>query len=345
MTSDNTFFFINHNYGNDLPGCGHNVGNKYIQHAIFLLLLGHIPDVFEGIINVWDVDPNLIIPLADYINSNFKVAVWNLQDQIRPSISYYGSDTDLIFGKVNSLLSKLTIPVLAIGLGINWFKGIDTIDHLIDELTPNCKEFVRILSSKTRFIGIRGHLTKSILERLGVHNTIIIGCPTMHLHKRAWRQQRQPDDPIRVLTNITSIISDTRQGLEFSVMNQDSIDNLHELADKTDVSVYPTLLDMNDWEDLTREHDIVISTRMHQTIMALNQGVPALCYNGDMRAFEMLTFMGLDIQYHPHTSHIRTGLLTFQRDRFDARMHEIRPIWNQFLTKNNIDLMIISDKE
>lgn len=46
--------------------------------------------------NVWDMDPDLIIPLADYINSNFTVAVWNLQDQIRPSISYDGSDTDRI---------------------------------------------------------------------------------------------------------------------------------------------------------------------------------------------------------------------------------------------------------
>jgi len=259
MTSGNGFFFVNHNYGNDLAGCSYNIGNKYIQHAIFLLLLGHIPDEFEGISNVWDLSPDLIIPLADYINTKFKVEVWNLQDQIRPSICYYdASDTDRIFGNVNSLLSKLTIPVLAIGLGINWFKGIDTFDRIIDELTPNCKEFVRILSSKTRCIGIRGHLTKSVRERLGVNNTIIIGCPTMHLEKLSW-QRRRCDDRIRVLTNIKSIISDDRKGLEFSVMNQDSTDDLHKLAGRTDVRAYPTLLDMSDWDNLTREHVSVVA--------------------------------------------------------------------------------------
>lgn len=73
------------------------------------------------------------------------------------------------------------------------------------------------------------------------------------------------------------------------------MDNLDELVDKTHVRAYPTLLDMDEWENFTREHDIVISTRMHQTIIALNQGVPVLCYNGDMRAFEMLTFIWVSI--------------------------------------------------
>lgn len=114
------------------------------------------------------------------------------------------------------------------------------------------------------------------------------------------------------------------------------MDNLDELVDKTHVRAYPTLLDMDEWENFTREHDIVISTRMHQTIIALNQGVPVLCYNGDMRAFEMLTFMGLDIRYHANTDHIRIGLVDFRWDRFDARMSEIKPLWNKSLSSNNI---------
>lgn len=73
-------------------------------------------------------------------------------------------------------LKKIEKPVVVFGLGIQ-AKGADINAAT---LPPQAIEFIKILSQKTKLLGVRGKSTKAVLERLcGVDNVFVTGCPSV----------------------------------------------------------------------------------------------------------------------------------------------------------------------
>ena len=353
----NKYFFVNHNYGSgSIKGCACNSGNKFIQYAIFKLLLKNDPVndfEFDGIYNIldWKVTPDEISKLATHVNNNFTHTIWNLQDHIRPFTSYYGS-SDNVFKNINEFLSLLTIPVIPMGLGINWMKGINTLDNLVQNLRsvqPNCLRFVSLLSEKAQYIGIRGHLTEYIFNKLGIHNTYIIGCPTMYIDRKPWVSIKEDSKTNRVIANIELVKKLAKNNVKTSFIIQDIYDlssssvleGIKKSKDTTDDGIYIFYesYNMEKWKNFTRENDFSLTRRVHQTLVCINQGVPAFCANPDPRACEMMEYIGLPIykgKFPENEADIQTIIKNFPRDEIDERYKSIHPRWNTFLSLNNL---------
>jgi hypothetical protein len=105
-----------------------------------------------------------------------------MQDQLRTNISYYGN-TDLLFKNINIFLNKINIEVICFGLGSNCFND-KNFDNIINELHDSQKEFIQIISNKSKQFSIRGKYTKKIMDKLNIKNYSIVGCPTFFMNNK-----------------------------------------------------------------------------------------------------------------------------------------------------------------
>jgi hypothetical protein len=80
------------------------------------------------------------------------------------------------YEKPIEFLNRIDKPVVVFGLGIQ----AKDINLNAATLPPQAIEFVRILSQKSKLLGVRGKSTKQLLERLcGIKNIHVTGCPSV----------------------------------------------------------------------------------------------------------------------------------------------------------------------
>jgi hypothetical protein len=77
-----------------------------------------------------------------------------------------------------SVLEKLTIPVIAFGIGAQ----APQTGKL--NLSPETKRVLELLSDRCVTMGVRGAYTAEVLNDLGIKNIDIIGCPTLYRNNR-----------------------------------------------------------------------------------------------------------------------------------------------------------------
>lgn len=75
------------------------------------------------------------------------------------------------------IVEYLAKPVLVAGLGIQC-----DLSEADIELTPGTLNFVKALAKFAPAIGVRGPLTQKLLNRHGVHDVVITGCPSNFLN-------------------------------------------------------------------------------------------------------------------------------------------------------------------
>ncbi|MBP0441368.1 polysaccharide pyruvyl transferase family protein [Tianweitania sediminis] len=71
------------------------------------------------------------------------------------------------------VLERLTIPVHAIGVGAQAEK------HRAIELSAESKRVWKLISERTRAIGVRGGFSAEVLSQNGVTNVEVVGCPSL----------------------------------------------------------------------------------------------------------------------------------------------------------------------
>ncbi|MGE0716958.1 MAG: polysaccharide pyruvyl transferase family protein, partial [Alphaproteobacteria bacterium] len=86
--------------------------------------------------------------------------------------NYLGRSLDL--GHVLPLVERLEGPVVAIGVGAQ-APGYGPLD-----LPPGSVRFWRAVAARSVSIGVRGAYSAEVLERIGVRNVRVIGCPTLY---------------------------------------------------------------------------------------------------------------------------------------------------------------------
>lgn len=110
----------------------------------------------------------------------------NIRDSSTSEIDYYNSEFDYCFLRGSNyihsemdwenavpVLEKLKIPVIALGIGA---QAPAQGPLVISETT---ERVLRLISDRCNSIGIRGAYTAEVLEKLGITNFRIVGCPTM----------------------------------------------------------------------------------------------------------------------------------------------------------------------
>ncbi|HEY6772902.1 MAG TPA: polysaccharide pyruvyl transferase family protein, partial [Oxalicibacterium sp.] len=162
---------------------GQNIGNGYISYGFLKALFGR-PVKVDHISNA--LETNLSDQLVEEINAKYSHLVWTMKDAIREDFS------NLPVERITRFLEKITIPIVPVSLCANSFNGYDL--GLAERLSPNQKRNLALLSEKSKLIGVRGNYTAEILNRLGIKNVKVIGCPSYFENGPARILQKKPWD-------------------------------------------------------------------------------------------------------------------------------------------------------
>lgn len=133
---------------------GFNTGNLLIGHAVVRHLvfssLG-VGTVVEDLRALEETTDYIVIPSANFLHESF-------------DLSFYAD-----------FLEKVRVPAVMIGVGAQ----APSYDARI-KIPPGTERFVRIVAERSKSIGVRGYFTAEVLNRLGIKNVRVIGCPSLY---------------------------------------------------------------------------------------------------------------------------------------------------------------------
>ncbi len=78
------------------------------------------------------------------------------------------------------LIEKAAFPITLAGLGAQSFDDCTTPKDVVEQLSEEVKNAFRKIAYQTCSLGIRGEFTADCLERIGIKNYRIIGCPSFY---------------------------------------------------------------------------------------------------------------------------------------------------------------------
>lgn len=114
--------------------------------------------------------------------------IWLMPDEIpqsksaciMPSANFLIAGGDTFINQCQHFLDHTDCPVTLAGLGAQSTKELNTPAKLISALTESKKYFCKTLSERSVTIGVRGEFTAECLEKMGIKNYRIIGCPSAY---------------------------------------------------------------------------------------------------------------------------------------------------------------------
>jgi hypothetical protein len=312
-------------YSNALSLCGNNTGNILFNYSAY-------SQVIYG---------NFI---GYYFNEQINHINLNMSSLIIPAANWINTAND--WGFLANLLEKTTIPICCVGL------GSQNSIHEIDTIPSGTVAFLKVLQAKTKLIGVRGFQTKAILEKIGIFNTEVVGCPSIlnnffpvtnlifsfdHNNPRLsisfTRYTRRDPDPHgcqRQLAQLAAQFSNSivlqSEEAEICYLEKPDAETAAWLCSyyNIDESKLPRLVtklqffnSQKSWVQFHRDNtDFTISSRIHGCVASLLAGKPALLLAHDQRTSELAETMGIPQRPIECVNHIRTkdDLLDLIRD-------------------------------
>lgn len=161
-------------------------------------------------------------------------------------------------------------------------------------------------------IGVRGYYTASILEKNGITNIEVIGCPSMYRMMNPNFTIEKKDCIKNVTSNFRTIYGwlskDEKHFLSYCASHQFGfVEQTKHVLEKNNVNdekyynyVNPWLtsnkkifFDISEWEKYIKGYDFSIGARFHGNVMAIWNRVPALFIAIDSRTSEMIEYFKL----------------------------------------------------
>jgi hypothetical protein len=149
-----------------LAKTGGNTGNQIIAHA----LLGQIN--YEDISWDYRADPREVKERFDM----FVIAAANF---LFPTFD---------FGGMASYIERTDLPVAIVGLGAQAHSYDPDI-----KLLPGTERFLKIVAERAVSIGVRGPFTQQVLNRRGIQNVTVTGCPSYYMRGAPVAELAKPD--------------------------------------------------------------------------------------------------------------------------------------------------------
>lgn len=81
------------------------------------------------------------------------------------------------FGPFADLVEEIDLPCIMVGLGAQAPSAGG-----FPEISPGTKRFVQAVAARCHSIGVRGAFTAEVLNRIGIKNVELTGCPSFYLH-------------------------------------------------------------------------------------------------------------------------------------------------------------------
>jgi hypothetical protein len=281
---------------------GGNTGNFVFTEAIYRLL-DNDPKGIDYI--GWD---------ADYVNSEFKHVVL-------AAANFLNENSD--WSNVIQCIEKLKIPVTTIGIGVQ----ASIKQESSPKIHPTAVELIHLLSTKSTSIGVRGHYSDKIIKGLGIYNTRVIGCPSLYANiyndglkeirnrvviqgtrfltdTKFWEKDTVNTSLFRVAYKLGAeyIFQSERAEIELLLSNFDlsqitatQISDLLGLYDASDIDSLVGWLSNHghvftsvyDWSEFLSSSVGSITSRIHGSILTLNNGRPTILLPHDSRTLEL----------------------------------------------------------
>lgn len=262
---------------------GNNTGNLLFIRAlreIFAPKIVRIRDVSEG---TFTDDP----ALPAYLTVEL---IWLRENTEYPHV----------WKMLEAIHDKPLIPVSV---------GIQSESRLSDvHLAPDTVKLLRTMAERA-VLGVRGEYTASVLEKAGVVNLRVIGCPSLYRGMdENFRIEKKPFDPkMRACCNFRTFygaISEAEREfllfaanremgfaeqnhyeltLSFCRENQEAFDYFSAWLNRQKRMFFS----VRDWDAWVRRYDFSMGSRFHGNVAALNNGIPALWMVIDGRMDEM----------------------------------------------------------
>jgi hypothetical protein len=304
---------------------GNNTGNLLFTNAVSIQVKNYYSVGFS------------LGDKIDYVNSDFN-------SLIIPAANWVNISND--WGFLANALEKIKIPISCVGLGAQ-----NSIFE-IDKIPSGTIHFLNILKQKTALIGVRGFKTKAILEKLGISNVEVVGCPSIlanfspitnlvfsfdHNNPRLsisfTRYTTKDPDPNGYQRQIAQLAAQfsssiVLQSEEAEIRYLESPDaeiaawlcsyyNIDESELPRLVSKLQFFNSQESWVQFHRDNtDFTISSRIHGCVASLLAGKPALLLAHDQRTSELAETMG--IPQRPiecvHTIQTKEDLFNLIRD-------------------------------
>jgi hypothetical protein len=154
-----------------LAKTGGNTGNQIIAHA----LLGQID--YKDISWNYQVDPH-------EVSERFDIFVIAAANFLFPSFD---------FGGMADYIEKADLPVAIVGLGAQARNYDPDI-----KLMAGTERFLKVVAERAVSIGVRGPFTQQVLDRRGIKNVTVTGCPSYYMRGAPVAEFAKPDfDKVR----------------------------------------------------------------------------------------------------------------------------------------------------
>lgn len=229
-------------------------------------------------------------------------------------------------------LEKLSLPIIIIGVGVQWNKK-DLSDFYLPESTVR---MMKIISERSAYIGVRGYFSAEILAHYGIKNVEVIGCPSLYnfrnpalyIPKNTEIKQiavnlsrpvaRHSFDPLQ-MKKVEGILLQEAMKYNGSYILQSEVEEMficfgqegsaphdvwspikayYENIPLDDLKRYlrsktKVLLPLPLWEQEIQGCDFVFGTRIHGCFIAIRNMVPAFVVVHDLRTLELCQFFGI----------------------------------------------------
>ena len=264
------------------------------------------------------------------------------------------SNFDYLYQQLMNMRFQTMIPI-SVGLQAGSYRP----DFKLNE------SVMRVLSciQERAIIGVRGEYTADILEKHGIKNYEIIGCPSMYYWANPDHKVIKKDiTPKNVAVNFRTI---------YGVLNRDekhfltyAANRNYDFVEQTEFKLEPeNVLDsayfnyvspwltrksriffsVREWSQFMRDKDFSFGARFHGNVVALWNDVPALFIRIDSRTEELLRYFNLPfikMEEFDETRPIEYFYELADYDKFNKEYGKKYEKYLDFLRKNEITVSI-----
>lgn len=289
--------------------CGGNTGNVCFVDAVKEQL------AYDAEISCYKIDKYedkavFVLPASNWINVDGHV----LRDIFLP-------------------LENKDVQLAVLGLGVQ-IELNDNWDNFAREVEKNSDTIraLKIMSEHSQYIAVRGNITGEYLDKIGIHNWKVIGCPSFYEPFRQYGEARLKKASLdRAVINVTPggdgeykilsygiqnrkpIILQAMNDMPLTLWENRSIEDRHLQQKFPGLEGYTVNMVENyikefghmfytrdKWTEFLNKENIQFSigSRFHGNMMAFSNGIPAMWIVHDFRTKELVEAMELPyIQY------------------------------------------------
>lgn len=340
---------LNSNVAEKVLYYGNNVGNMLFVEAMKEQAI-YVDDIFQT--------PQTDDSLDQYA-------------KVMPSSNFIIRGKAPFIDNLHAFMNSVKGPFTLAGLGAQSNSKTDTPGKLVSELDPSKVRFFKALSERAVSIGVRGEFTAACLEKMGIYNYRIIGCPSAFMFfDGKFKMTKQPD-PSRSVFNVTTKNPMESKIIDLGMQHNDqwimqmmteypetALEN-KEMTEEEYLRAFPNIkaskeeltkfmktnahmfFSYEEWCDFlkTREISFSYGSRFHGNMCSLRNGVPALWITHDSRTSELVNTLHLpsiDYEKFQQIKYVEELAEYCNYDDFNKNFYQLTKNYVEFLDENQI---------